>query len=64
MFLEECKYIIEEKKMRRYISVDLEISSDDSGKEYIKTTEIHIFQERTHVHTSLSTCIKSSYQKI
>ena len=55
---------MEEKKMRRYISVDLEISSDDSGREYIKTTKIHIFQERTHVHTSLSTCIKSSYQKI
>ena len=33
VFLEECKYIIEEKKVRRYNNDDLEISFDDSDKE-------------------------------
>ena len=32
MFLEECEYIVKEKKSR-YINDDLEISSDDSDEE-------------------------------
>ena len=32
MLLQECKYVIEEKKMPKYITEDIEISSDDSGK--------------------------------
>ena len=28
MFLEECKYVVEEKKMREYITNSIEISSD------------------------------------
>ena len=28
MFLEECKYVVKEKKMPKYIIDDLEISSD------------------------------------
>ena len=34
VFLEECKYIIKEKKVIRYITDDLEISSGDSDEEY------------------------------
>ena len=37
VFLEECKYVIKEKKMPEYITDDIEISSDsdreDSDKE-------------------------------
>ena len=33
MFLEECKYIIKEKIVKRYIKDDLEISSDDTDEE-------------------------------
>ena len=33
VFLVECKYIVKEKKLIRYISDDLEISSDDSDKD-------------------------------
>ena len=32
VFLEDFKYIIKEKKVIRYITHDLEISSDDSDK--------------------------------
>ena len=34
MFLEEFKYIVKEKKMIRYITDDLEISSDDPDNEH------------------------------
>ena len=33
VFLEECKYVIKEKKMPKFITDDIEISSDDFGKE-------------------------------
>ena len=33
VFLEECKYIIKEKKMPEYITDKIEISSDDSDRE-------------------------------
>ena len=33
MFLEECKYVVKEKKIPKYITDDREISSDDSDKE-------------------------------
>ena len=35
VFLEECKYIIKEKKksVKKFITDDIEISSDDSEKE-------------------------------
>ena len=29
-FLEECKYAVQEKKMSKFITDDIEISSDDS----------------------------------
>ena len=32
VFLEECKYIVKEKKMPKYITDDIQISSNDSGK--------------------------------
>ena len=32
-FLEECKYVIKEKKMADYITDNIEISSDDSDRE-------------------------------
>ena len=32
VFLEECKYIVEGKKMTRYINDDLQISSNDFDK--------------------------------
>ena len=32
VFLEECKYIVKEKRISHYISDELEISSDDSEK--------------------------------
>ena len=30
MFLEECKFVVKEKKMPEYITDDIEISSNDS----------------------------------
>ena len=33
VFLEECKYVIKEKKMDKYITEDIEISSDKSDYE-------------------------------
>ena len=33
VFLEECKYIVKEKKMPEYIADDIEISSDSSNRE-------------------------------
>ena len=33
VFLEECKYVVKEKKMPEYITDDIEISSDDSDIE-------------------------------
>ena len=33
VFLEECKYIVSEKKISRCINVDTDISSDDSNQE-------------------------------
>ena len=33
MFLEECKYVTKEEKMPKYITEDIEISSDESDKE-------------------------------
>ena len=33
IFLEECKYFVKEKKMSEYITDDIEISFDDSGRE-------------------------------
>ena len=32
-FLEECKYVIKEKKMPKYITKGIELSSDESDKE-------------------------------
>ena len=33
MFLEECKYIVKEKKMPEYVTNDIEISFDDYDRE-------------------------------
>ena len=33
VFLEECKYVVKEKKMPQYITENIEISSDDSNEE-------------------------------
>ena len=33
VFIEECKYVVKEKKMHEYITNDIEIFSDDSDKE-------------------------------
>ena len=33
MFLEECKFVVKEKKMPEYITDDIEISSNDSDWE-------------------------------
>ena len=33
LFLEECKYVVKEKKMSEYIADNIEISSDDSNEE-------------------------------
>ena len=33
LFLEECKYVIKEKKMSKFITDDIEISCDDSDRE-------------------------------
>ena len=32
VFLEECKYVVKQKRIIDYITYDLEISSDDSDK--------------------------------
>ena len=33
VFLEECKYVVKEKKMPEYITDDIEIYSDDSHRQ-------------------------------
>ena len=33
MFLEECKYVVKEKRMPQYITDKIEISSDNSDRE-------------------------------
>ena len=33
MFLEECKYVVKEKKMPHYTTENIEISSNDSDEE-------------------------------
>ena len=33
VFLEECKYVVKEKKTSKFIIDNIEISSDDSDKE-------------------------------
>ena len=33
MFLEECKYVVKEKKMHDYITDDIEISSDSDRED-------------------------------
>ena len=33
MFLEECKYVVKEKKTSKFITDDIEIYSDDSDME-------------------------------
>ena len=33
MFLEECKYVVKEKRMPQYITDEIEISSDNSNRE-------------------------------
>ena len=33
MFLEECKYVVKEKKLAEYITNDIDISSNDSDEE-------------------------------
>ena len=33
MFLKECKYVVEEKKMPVYITVDINLSFSDSNRE-------------------------------
>ena len=33
LILEECKYVVKEKKMSEYIADNIEISSDDSNEE-------------------------------
>ena len=38
VFLEHFKYVVKEKKMPEYITDDIEISSDDSGKENLEVT--------------------------
>ena len=35
VFLKECKHVVKEKKMPEYITDDIEISSDDSGKKIL-----------------------------
>ena len=38
IFLEECKYIVKERKMTTYITDDLEIYSGDSDEGNLKKT--------------------------
>ena len=33
MFLEECKYVVKEKRKSKFITDNIEISSDDSDEE-------------------------------
>lgn len=40
MYLEECKYIVKEKKTNEYIKDDLEVSIDDSNNEENSNEEI------------------------
>ena len=33
MFLEECKYVVKEKKISKFITDDIEVCFDDSDRE-------------------------------
>ena len=44
VFLEECKYIIKEKKKHRYFKEELEISSDKSDKKVTKNLKKNLIK--------------------
>ena len=48
MFLEECKIIVQEKKISRYINNDLKIFSDDFSKEEDTNEETSDEKETSH----------------
>ena len=51
VFLEECKHVIKEKKMTKYITGNMEISSDDSPGE--DSNEENSDEENSHEESSI-----------
>ena len=51
--LEECKYAFKEKKMTKYITDDIEISSDDSNKESSNDSDKENFSEQSDFEESV-----------
>ena len=51
VFLEECKHVVKEKKMPKYITDNMEISSDDSDKE--DSNEENSDEENSHEESSI-----------
>ena len=43
VFLEDCKYVVKEKKISKYITHDLEISSDSDRKNSVEQIFIFYF---------------------
>ena len=43
MFLEDCKYVVKEKKIPKYITDDLEIFSDSDRKNSVEQIFIFYF---------------------
>ena len=52
-FLEEYKYAFKEKKMTKYITDDIEISSDDSNKESSNDSDKENFSEQSDFEESI-----------
>ena len=51
VFLIECKYIEKEKKMIRYITDDLQISSDSEEKYFLLINASKSFTSMKHLRT-------------
>ena len=65
MFLEECKFIVKEKKMPKYIIKAIEISSDkskeNSGKESYRRINLKSFKGAIYIRKRLVVlCLKHS----
>ena len=54
MFLEECKNVIKEKKMPKFIIKDTKISSDESDKE---DSDKENFDEENHIKEQINSIV-------
>ena len=60
VFLEECKYVVKEKKMPEYITDDIELSSDDSDKgdyDEENSNEENTYEESSNEENKYRMCL-------